>query len=421
MLSFSGDDCRGKADRYDAWGDRIATANPYVAQELAKAEDRPELKAHIWQKYAEKFTYNEAGLKTKYQDVYGHTTFYYYNQDQHLVLKIDPTGAAIQYTVNRFGKVMEEYAYYKRLPEKIVSSLQGGYITTDVEALLIKDSQDRVTTFKRDARDKVIKKIDAEGRESSFTYNAFKDRTDEYLPASTPTPLHIQHAYDTRGFEIKTVQANQGQIITVEKKYEHPRGMQTDLVDESGLYTHFVRDSLGDTKEIQQKLDDQMITIETITRDFLGRPIKKINADNQVTAIEYNQKDRDTIIRHETTNAQVISTNNIFDEPIKIVKTAMDDARILHQQSFEHAPNGEVIIEQDGVGNVKQIDLDLMGYKKAKWNANHIKTQYAYNPAYQLTEKTVDAVDDGLNLKTTYTGTGSVVFLDNIMYFMQIS
>src|SRR6185437_7221789 len=172
---------------------------------------------------------------------------------------------------------------------------------------------DVLVQYKRDNRGQIIEEIDGENNKACFEYDAFKQCIHEYLPVNNITPsLHIEHQYEARGLEVKTIKSTKDEnLITVEKQYQHYLGKKTHSIDELGKHTEWVLDTLGRVQIEKCYNDKESIIVEANEYDAFSRPIKITDADNTTVTIDYDRKNRTQTIQHTSDNSQTVIHENV--------------------------------------------------------------------------------------------------------------
>jgi YD repeat-containing protein len=436
--SIDGDAYRASEFKYDGWGQVIAKADPLVKAHLKKlalhspvGQDKNEESDDKWIHNQ----YNEVGLKTKAIDQLGHVVLHYYNKKGLPVLSIDATGAIIENSYNAFGDIIEERHYYNRIPSSALQNLTGGYLTSDIEKLLIKDpSKDAVTKFIRDGRGQVVQKTDPELNVSLFSYNAFRKCDHEILPAANNnTFLEVIHTYDAcnnetkvetiaitnlavshidtatkenylqakklgtnNNIEEKISPTEKRESHIVEKKYEHFLGKVTEVKNELGARVKQELDKLGRIKKIDKEVTrDNFITDVQMEYDAFNQITKTVNAEGNATLIEYNQEARTRTFVSLADASRIIVKENAFGETI--IHTDGEG----NEEFIRHGADGQVTERRQGE-DVTSTEYNVKGLKEAEIDAENVKTKYLYNNADALTQRIEDAGEQGLNLTWNY-------------------
>lgn len=223
-----------------------------------------------------------------------------------------------------------------------------------------------VSLFYYDDRLNLVKKVDAEGRQTIYTYDSDRNVTVEERKSGT-TSLGIQKwTYNSRG-----------QVLTYKDQVDQSttNNTVTNTFDSNGnLLT--TTDRLGNTTTMTYTSQGQLATVKdarnnttTLTYDSQGRLAEIKDANNKTTNIGYDARARVTSV----TNAKNETTSFTYDLNNRPKRTTFPDTNYI-----EHT-------------------YDLAGRRTATRDARGNSTTFGYDAAYRLT-----SVTDPLNHATTF-------------------
>ena len=357
------DQTRTEQKRYDAWDNIIQTANSFVSQKLAEIEANedltPDEKATqteiVWNQSSLCDTYDDVtGLKLKSTDSLNRTTIFYYDQERRLILGISPKGTARQIFYTTFHEKVTTRAYANQIPADKLSTLEGGFITNAVLALLVENAdEDIIEEFTYSKLSEQISKKDPEGYITQAIYNAFKEKIEEQLPVSDINPsLSIQHQFNPRGQETTTIRKSNGVSFTKSQLYEHQLGKMTASTDEEGAVTQLAYDRVGNPVI---EIDPLLNTVHQKTFDAFSRILEDKDAKGAITASTYNQQVRTVTQERPISSTGSVEESNIFGERVKRTN-ALGKTR-----TASHAPNGSVSQSTNEVGSIINDTFDTEG------------------------------------------------------------
>lgn len=169
--------------------------------------------------------YDAFGNAVKITDPMGNAGYFYYDQDNRVVLQVDPLGYATQTSYTATGK-----------PNLVVryATPVSGPLSTSTPPALTANAADAPTKLEYDQNDRLVKNTDAEGNIELYGYDSFGDRISyqnkvggvttsvydsrglllsETLPitsrnsAGAPAPVVKQYSYDALGNRIQMIEA----------------------------------------------------------------------------------------------------------------------------------------------------------------------------------------------------------------------
>ncbi len=397
--NLDGSCTRATAARYNAWNLPIAEANPFVTQKLLNPDLSPEQIEEIWKTETTRHFYDDSGLKLYSIDPLNHKTLYYYDADRRPIIFIGPLGAVIEDTLDTFGNKFVTRAYKNRMETTEITKLTGGYITTELQNYLsqkLRDAKDHVVQMQHDSLGQVERVTDAENNISSTTYNAFRQQATETIPvADNQHTVTIEHQYEPRGLETKTIQTAGTLVVSKQFEYENPYGLQTTYIDPVGNRSEKIYDERGDVEQVINAASPPF-TEHTYTRDAFRQIQTDTNALDAVTTHDYNQKNRTHTVHTPIKNVQLTITTNIFGQKSAETNTVQNN------RTWDYVPDGQVSCFTDALGNKTQDQFDIVGRSKLHIDANKIEKKIIYTAESYVETKIEDAGKSGLKLTTTY-------------------
>ncbi len=416
---------RNTQSKFNGWGQKVAEANPYITQLLMDIENNPDYsaeekilkKAQVWQNSSIRHVYdNTTGLLLKTitpseTNPQGDTTYFYYDQNRKPVIKIDPTGAVIQETLNTQAENILERKYATRFTPEQIKTLTGGFISDAFRATLtgMQTPKDEVIAQKRDKRGLVEQITDAMQNVSKKVFSAFRQCIQDLLPVNSQQPtLAIDHGFDTRGLETSTKKTDTVSKLVTETKaeFENIRGKQTAIIDADGNKKMQSHDRLGNKKDHSYVDENNDIIVdEKLTHDAWNRVTTSTDAEKNTTSHERNQQTRTDTITYPTGAKEVI-TSNFAGEQV-----AQETQGLNNPQTWTHSPGGQIAEHTDAENNTTKDKHSLMGLLVEHENASKMKTSLTHNGAGALIKKVVDTEREKLTTAITPDAFGNAVLI----------
>ncbi|MGQ0542485.1 MAG: RHS repeat-associated core domain-containing protein [Blastocatellia bacterium] len=297
------------------------------------------LETHLYDSHARATTSEKEGGVEKYTFQY---TFNALNEP--LTVVTDARGKVTRYSYKR--------VYGTNLITKTEGVCSCGGSGSEVTQYLYNESNSWLN---------LVKKIDALGRETIYTYDSDRNITQETDPLGTH-----KWTYNSRG-----------QVLTYKDRVDSPGANNTavNTYDTNGnLLT--AKDALNNTTTMTYTSQGQLATVKdalnhttTLTYDTFGRLTQVKDANNKNTNLAYDARARVT----GTTNALNETTSFTYDLHNRPKRVTFPDTNYI-----EHT-------------------YDLAGRRTATRDARGNTTNYAYDPAYRLT-----SVTDPLNHAMSY-------------------
>lgn len=172
--------------------------------------------------------YDAFGNAVKVTDPMNNAGYFYYDQDNRVVLQIDPLGYATQTSYTASGK-----------PSLIVryATPVSGPLSTSTPPALTASAADAPTRLEYDQNDRLVKSTDAEGNFELFGYDGAGNRISYQNKVGGVTTS----TYDGRGLLLSetlpvTSRNSAGVLVPVVKQYSYDaRGNRTQMIEAAGL------------------------------------------------------------------------------------------------------------------------------------------------------------------------------------------
>ncbi|EKD77197.1 MAG: hypothetical protein ACD_42C00444G0001, partial [uncultured bacterium] len=331
-------------------------------------------------------------------------TFLYYDDDQHQVLSVGPSGQVTQTLPDPiFSDQPKTQTCYATAIS--TATLTGGFITPAVIALITVDAaHDQTDRYQYDGAGSLTQHIDAEGYTTLTHTDMFGQQDKIALPINNTTPsLFINREFDHRGNQTKeTKKTIAGQAIITTKTYANLHGLCTSATDGNGSTTTFVHaprgvlltstDPLGNTTAFVH----DAFSRQTLCTLPLGQQTAHIYIQESRTII--TQK-RDASSAHAVLSSTTIKTDAFDNEIID------QDAQGNSTQSFYNAANQrELMLDANDNQTIAHHDLRGLiiqtNFRQANPALFSETTQLTYTLSRHLCQLSQDTTR--LNLNTTH-------------------
>jgi YD repeat-containing protein len=415
-LLNDGDHRRAQGWRFDGWGQVTHYANAYVSQAqqavlddetLSDAEKAARL-AELWETRAERRFYTPCGLLARVEQRVAvasgqwrdRKTLTYYDRRRRPAVTISAGGAVVRYAYHPLHEAaVNVYRYARVLPPEALAPLLGGALA-DLPQELLDDlgepSRDRQEVFDFDRRDLQVHRLDEEGHAWRTVWNAFGEAIGEEEPAvQAGQPIHITQERDVRGLVRCHTRAAGDLRLSTHSHHAHRLGLVTESQDALGASTINTYDRLG---RLHTVLAAGQSRASERVHDAWGRVLRVENALGQVTGHTYERQRRAHTISHPQADTWTRTEKNIFSEAVRTY-TPLDETRVQTLRR-EHAPDGQVRLEEDGEGELLHRLFNDLGWLLSTVAAEGIETQWHYD-ASGFVESRIDDVH-GRALHTHY-------------------
>ncbi|AMO95566.1 RHS Repeat family protein [Collimonas fungivorans] len=172
--------------------------------------------------------YDAFGNAVKVIDPKGNAGYFYYDQDNRVVLQIDPLGYATQTSYTASGKPSLVVRY---------ATPVSGTLSVSAPPALTTSAADAPTKLEYDQNDRLVKSTDAEGKFELFGYDGAGNRVSYQNKVEGVTIS----TYDGRGLLLSetlpiTSRNSAGVLVPVVKQYSYDaRGNRTQMIEAAGL------------------------------------------------------------------------------------------------------------------------------------------------------------------------------------------
>jgi YD repeat-containing protein len=411
-----GDHRRAQGWRFDGWGQVTHYANAYVCQAqqavltdetLSPSEKEAKL-AELWQTRAERRFYTPCGLHIRVMQRvevapgqwHERKTLTYYDRRRRPAVTIDAGGAVVRYDYHPLHEAPANvYRYARVLPPEALTPLLGGYLRDLPNGLLegLSDpARDRQEAFDFDRRGLPVRRVDGEGHAWRTQFNAFGEDVAQEEPAvHAGQPIHITREREVRGLVTGSTRAAGDLRLTTHSRRAHRMGLVTESVDALGASTFNTHDCLGRLHTVREAGQSRA---SARAHDAWGRVIRFEDVLGQVTGHTYDRQQRTHTISHPQAGTWTRTDKNIFDEAVH-THTPLDETRAQTSRR-EHAPDGQVRLEEDGQRHQVQRVFNDLGWLLSEVDGAGMQTQWHYDDSGFV----VARIDDvhGRALRTDY-------------------
>ncbi len=328
---------------------------------------------------------NNPILETSITDPNGNTTTFTYDERGNVLTETDPLGNVTRFTYDSFGNVLTTTdpqgntttnTYDANGNLTSISGQANGTTTLNYDSsgnLASFGDGAGTTSFEYDSSGNVTRQVDAEGNETTFTYDANGNQLTETRTLTSPDgviTLVTTTEYDSEGRVIKVTDPEGG---VTETKYDAV-GNRIEEIDAKGRSTKFVYDERG-------------LLVETIYPDRTPED----DTDNPRTKTEYDAAGQVTAEIDELGR----KTQFVYDKlgrrtELILPDDTPDDNTDNPRTKTEYDAAGRVIAEIDQRGNRTEFVYDQAGRQIATI----------------LSDATPDNQDDNPRFTTTYDAAG---------------
>lgn len=381
----------------------LLTANPSATQAEIDA---------LWDSYGNTHAYDDAGRRISSTDALDQTTYYYYDNVGRLTHSVNADGEVTATLYNAFGQSSMNTVYTTKLSQAEIDGLNGGLVDsientgfTTLVANLSDSSSDANTFSQYDLRGAIKQIIDANGRTTENSYNAYGELTTQIQQLNgvdDPTNVYRtdQFEYDRRG-RLKQTTEDVGGLNRITSQQVDAFGRVVQTTDGNGNNTTIdYQDNQGRivTTQVASGREQQQ------TYDAYGRTLTTTDANGNVTTTSYEDSNRSVTI----TTAEGVSTTttrNRHGEEIIFKDGNGNDT------NYAYDKNGNLKTVTDALGNDTTTDYDNANQVTDITDANGTVTHFTYDAAGRTLTRTQDVYDattnpDGLNLQTEYSYDG---------------
>lgn len=383
------DEARDNAVRYDAYG-RVEAELSAEGTALLAALPAGTTVDDVWSKYATRYTYNAAGLRTSATDQNGRTAWYYYDANGRLAASVNATGEVQRRTYDVFGQLTVATLHARRL-DMATAGLTGGALTAAITAKFdaLAGTADTVQRYSYDRKGRVIDQTDALGYHTLSTYDAFDDVLTSARQNTAKTGyITTGYQYDRRG---NMVQSNPFQNVALATRVQYDGfGRAITRTDANGNATTLGYDHLGHVVALKTPGAPAALT----TYDAFGRTLTQTDSLGNRTIYLYNAAARSMSIT-TAGGVQHTTVQNRHGQTVSVADSMGTTT------TYAYDRNGNLTTVSDSLGVRQANTYDRAGLQLTSKDANGIVTALSYDAASRVLTRTVDPT--GLNLTTTYS------------------
>ena len=342
--------------------------------------------------YGTEYKYDAMGRKIYEEGPQGQKTFYYYNKGNQLTYIVNALGEVSHTSYNSFGQVTTIRTLSKRIN---LSGLTGGNENTTII--------NRVNTAKDNAQDYevstfynqlglVSRKLDGEGKESTYQYDKYGDLRNIYTPFGEGAKVRQHLIYDGLG-RVTHSYADFNGIKARTRTYYNGFDQVTRITDANGENVNTDFHENGRRIVVRDGLNRS-----TSTRyDVFGRELEVVDAAGQISTYTYDDTSR-TVVVKTPENIQLKTWKTRRGQVLQ-----MRDGNG-HLTKYTYDKDGNVKTVTDALGNVTTNRYDKSGRLYETKDANNNLVRFSYDEVNRVIQRSVDP--DGLNLRTHYTFDG---------------
>ncbi|WP_196491728.1 LysM peptidoglycan-binding domain-containing protein [Burkholderia territorii] len=340
----------------------------------------------------ERYTYDDAGLRTSATDADGRKTLYYYDANGNLAATINAAGEVVAHSRDAFGDIAQTTAYAIRLSADVLEKLQGGRLTDDVaSALAALDNADASRSyFNYSAAGRLTKRTDAMGATTEYAYNAFGEVTSQSQQVDVNKQRITTYDYDRVGHQIQQT-TDPGNLNLITKAVYDAFGRLVQFVDANGVSRATEYDRNGRIVGVRDAAGRT-----STTYDAFNNVLTQTDRLGNTTTYSYSSTQRSMIV----TTPEGAQTTTTYNESGQIESVVDGQGNVVYYQ-----------YDRDGLLlNVSRQSRTLYGYDTNQSHgydrdhAGNVVTEYEGDR--KSVEYTYDAVGRVLT-RTERTNQGS--------------
>ncbi|MBL7664003.1 MAG: hypothetical protein JNM93_02630 [Bacteriovoracaceae bacterium] len=236
-------------------------------------------------------------------------------------------------------------------------------------------SEDQLTTFEYDGRNRLTAIVDPQNRRTEISYNIYAlgcGSVDKPVMIKDPAGRKTQMIYDNMTRLITVIDPQNGKT-----QFEYNlRGDRTAVIDPEGNKTNF-------------EFDGNRRLVKRIRRVIRTGENNKPNLANQVTRFIYDQADR--LVREET---DLLSTQNGTETGVLVTELTYDLLDRVSRKVIKKEIDGETeILDDSNFTYSRQLDVTRLA--TANNETMNLTFDYENTPPFAITSYTTESVDSG--------------------------
>ena len=349
----------------------------------------------LWASYGVRYRYDTAGRRISSTDAAGNKTRFYYDADSRLTHTINALGEVEEHHYNALNQLDATTRIGTRIAVTNSSNPPAGSATawTTLVNGIKQPALDSKVSYTYTTRGQIETNTDALGNVNRQTYNAFGE-TETITTAIGVGQTRVDRVdYDHNGLTSSTRADWYGTNILTSARRD-AFGRVTSAVDGNGSTTTTEYDRLG---WVVQAIDALNVGRST-TYDAFSRVLTQTDGNSQTSSTSYNDATREFTL-DQPAGVSVVTAHNRHGETVSV----RDGNGVLTEYHYDKDGHLKDTVRDSGSSGLKLTERG--NYDSAvrlieAFDANNIKTVYAYDAADRVFTRTVDP--EGLNHRTRY-------------------
>lgn len=333
------------------------------------------------------YAYDAMGNRIKATDALGRTARYYFDSANNLVTILDAEGY-----INTFGYD----AAGNRTAEIIYMTPYTGTADDFTAPTATPSPLDRSSNSDYDGNGRIVRRTEADGSETLYTYDGAGNLKSEVLFANTDAPRELIYEYDLNNRLIHFTDAD-GTVTTFGYDGANNRISETitSTTDSNAVRQTTYQYDLNN-RRISQTFDpDGLNLVQTTAYDKLGNVIARTDANGHITRAEYDLNNRmvrtidalDNVIRIDyddvgnqiaVTDANLHKTEFVYDANNRLIQEITPEVYVY--TTGEGGVSKRLVMTHvyDAVGNEVQT-TDAAGFVSTRYYDNNNRLAFEIN------------------------------------------